>query len=66
MWFDLRLLSSLPFPCSCFPHRINAHSGLSRGTPMMNSIHGSDADNSLDDALAHIYITQQFHTIDWF
>jgi hypothetical protein len=33
---------------------------------MMNSIHGSDADNSLDDALAHTYITQQFHTIDWF
>jgi hypothetical protein len=56
----------LAFTRSCFPYRINASSGLSRGTPMMNSLHGSDADNSLDDALAHTYIIHQYQTIDWF
>jgi hypothetical protein len=32
----------------------------------MKYIHGRDADNSLDDALAPTYITTQRHTIGWF
>jgi hypothetical protein len=46
--------------------RINGWSGLSRGTMMMNDIHGSYANNSLDDALARTYTTQQYQTTDWF
>jgi hypothetical protein len=33
---------------------------------MMNYIHGSDADNSLDDGRARIYTTQQYQTTGWF
>jgi hypothetical protein len=51
------------FTRSCFPYPISAYSGLSRGTPMMNYIHGSDADNSLDDGRARTYTTQQYQTI---
>jgi hypothetical protein len=35
----------LAFTRSCIPYPIHADSGLSRGTPMMNSMHGSDAEN---------------------
>jgi hypothetical protein len=48
---------SLAFTPCCFPYRINAHSGLSRGTPMMNDIHASDMDNSLDVGFMSRYIT---------
>jgi len=59
------MTTDMPGPDSAHPSLGETATPLS-GTIMMHDIHRSDADNSLDAALAPIYSTQQYYTIDWF